>query len=206
MSYKLYTDKKENFECQIYLEGASLSQAKTRLIIENGDLNIMFNGEIDKKGKCQIPIKKLKGLLDENDVGIIRLEVIAEDTYFQPWQSEFIVETAKKIKVKVKEQQKKNDDWMTGKPSKPKVLVSEVKNYLISQNIKVKNFISGRNITNWNNDPGVSSGTWVFSLDNGKPPVVKSMYESVSIPQEETKAESPRAKTRRKKTTKTKEA
>ena len=35
MSYKLYTDKKEDFECKIFLEGASLNKAKTRIILEN---------------------------------------------------------------------------------------------------------------------------------------------------------------------------
>ena len=31
MSYKVYTDKQEIFECKIYLEGASLTTAKARL-------------------------------------------------------------------------------------------------------------------------------------------------------------------------------
>ena len=69
MSYKLYTDKQENFECQIYLEGTSLSKAKARLVVESGGLSLMFHGKIDKNGKCQVPIKKLRGLLDENDNG-----------------------------------------------------------------------------------------------------------------------------------------
>ena len=120
MSYKLYTDKQENFECQIYLEGTSLSKAKARLVVESGGLNLMFHGKIDKNGKCQVPIKKLRGLLDENDNGNIKLEVIAEDTYFQPWQSEFTVDTAKKIKVEIKEQTQSK---------KPQIVVSEVKNH-----------------------------------------------------------------------------
>lgn len=120
MSYKLYTDKQENFECQIYLEGTSLSKSQARLVVESGDLNIMFNGEIDKNGKCTVPIKKLRGLLDENTTGRIKLEVIAEDTYFQPWQSEFVVDTAKKIKVEIKEQKKQ---------VQPKMVVKEVKNH-----------------------------------------------------------------------------
>tara|TARA_Y100000593_G_C4302540_1_gene334128 strand:+ start:1776 stop:2324 length:549 start_codon:yes stop_codon:yes gene_type:complete len=123
MSYKLYTDKQENFECQIYLEGTSLSKAKARLIVESGDLNLMFNGKIDKNGKCQVPIKKLRGLLDENANGNIKLEVIAEDTYFQPWQSEFTVDTAKKIKVEIKEQKQSK------KSNKPKMVVKEIKNH-----------------------------------------------------------------------------
>ena len=120
MSYKLYTDKQENFECQIYLEGTSLSKAKARLVVESSGFNLMFNGKIDKNGKCKVPIKKLTGLLDENDNGNIKLEVIAEDTYFHPWQSEFTVDTAKKIKVEIKEQKKS---------TKPKMVVKEVKNH-----------------------------------------------------------------------------
>ena len=123
MSYKLYTDKQENFECQVYLEGTSLSKAKARLVVESNNFNIMFDGKINKDGKCQIPIKKLKGLLEEKDTGNIKLEIIAEDTYFQPWQSEFEVDTAKKIKVEVKEQ-----SHSTNKKSN-KIQITEVKNH-----------------------------------------------------------------------------
>jgi hypothetical protein len=50
MSYKLYTDKKETFECKIHLEGASLSKATSRIIVETEDLKLMFEGTIDKDG------------------------------------------------------------------------------------------------------------------------------------------------------------
>ena len=89
------------------------------------------------------------------------------------------------------------------KGMKIRVSQQHVKDYLNKENIKTLKCI--QDACAINTIPPYS-GTWVFSLDNGKPPVVKSMYENVSIPQEETKAESPRAKTRRKKTTKTKEA
>ena len=49
MSYKLYTDKKENFECKIYLEGASLTDATARLILENENVSLIFKGDIDKR-------------------------------------------------------------------------------------------------------------------------------------------------------------
>ena len=52
--------------------------------------------KISTDGRCQIPIKKLKGLIDESSKGNIRLEVIAEDTYFTPWKSEFEVQASKK--------------------------------------------------------------------------------------------------------------
>ena len=122
MSYKLYTDKQEIFECQIHLEGASLTQATSRIIVETQDLKLMFEGTIDKDGNCKVPIKKLRGLVSENTKGTMKLEVIAEDTYFLPWESDFEVDTAKKNKVEVKQQKKS-----VIKSSKPKMIVKEVK-------------------------------------------------------------------------------
>ena len=122
MSYKIYTDKKETFECKIFLEGASLKDAKTRIVVESNNINLMYNGKIDKDGNCTVPINKLNNLLKEGDEGNLKLEVIAEDTYFLPWESDFIVDTAKKIKVEVKQQEKP-----VIKSNKPKMVVKEVK-------------------------------------------------------------------------------
>ena len=121
--YKLYTDKIENFECKLQLEGASLSKAFSRIILETDDINLSFDGKIDDSGKCIIPIKKLRGLLDESIKGSMKLEVIAEDVYFQPWQSEFVVETAKRINVEVISQ---NNNKATISESKPKLTVMNV--------------------------------------------------------------------------------
>lgn len=102
--YKLYTDKTELFECTIKLQGASLSKSKVRLLVESSDLNLLFPGTVDSEGKCTIPIAKLKGLLDENTQGNIKLEVIADDVYFTPWESNFMVEASRKLTVEVKSQ------------------------------------------------------------------------------------------------------
>ena len=102
--YKLFTDKNELFECNISLQGASLKKSKARLVVETPEYSLLFNGNISKGGKCEIPIKKLKGLIDENISGNIRLEVIAEDTFFTPWESDFEVETSKKVTVEIKSQ------------------------------------------------------------------------------------------------------
>ena len=102
--YKLFTDKAELFECSISLQGASLKKSQARLVVETQDYSLLFNGSISKGGKCEIPIKKLKGLIDENTSGNIRLEVIAEDTFFTPWDSDFEVETSKKVTVEVNTQ------------------------------------------------------------------------------------------------------
>ena len=67
--YKLYTDKKEIFECEISLDGASLNDSVARLVVETPQLSLMFNGDISQTGKCTIPVKKLRGLLDESVSG-----------------------------------------------------------------------------------------------------------------------------------------
>ncbi len=122
--YKIFTDKTEVFECNIQLEGASVKKSQARLLIESNDLSLVFKGEISSDGKCKIPIKKLKGLLDENTQGNIKLEVIAEDTYFTPWESKFMVETSKKITVEVKSQES-SVNIIT--ESKPKITIDKVK-------------------------------------------------------------------------------
>jgi hypothetical protein len=122
--YKIFTDKTEVFECNIQLEGVSVKKSQARLLIESDDLSLVFKGEISSDGKCKIPIKKLKGLLDENTQGNIKLEVIAEDTYFTPWESKFMVETSKKITVEVKSQES-SVNIIT--ESKPKITIDKVK-------------------------------------------------------------------------------
>ena len=122
--YKLYTDKKEIFECEISLDGASLNDSVARLVVETPQLSLMFNGDISQTGKCTIPVKKLRGLLDESVSGKMKLEVIAEDTYFSPWESDFTVETSKRVTVEVKSQSKPIVS------SKPKMKVNVIKEKL----------------------------------------------------------------------------
>ena len=126
--YKLYTDKQETFECDLFLEGADLKQSSARLIVESKDLTLMFKGEIDDKGNCKVPIKKLKGLMGENTTGDIKLEVIAEDTLIEPWQSDFVVDTAKKVTVEIKSQSQEKQQ-IKEVSSKPQIKVKSVKNY-----------------------------------------------------------------------------
>ena len=126
MSYKLYTDKKEIFECKLFLEGASFSDSSARIVVESNDISFLFPGEIDKDGNCKVSIKKFKGLMNENDKGNIKLEVIADGTYIEPWNSNFIVETSKKVRVEVKQQNKKKT--IKSVSTKPKAVVTEVRN------------------------------------------------------------------------------
>ena len=136
--YKLYTDKQETFECDLFLEGADLKDSSARILVEANDITLLFPGKIDKKGNCKVPIKKLKGLLDEKSQGNIKLEVIAEDTLIEPWQSDFIVDTAKKVTVEVKSQ-KQNPQIKES--TKPQVKVKSVKNYVNPINEMVNTLI-----------------------------------------------------------------
>jgi len=102
--YTLYSDKQNIFECDIQLEGASLSQAYARLIIESDDINLMYNGTITSDGNCRISMPKLKGLIKEG--GNLNLEIIADDMYFNPWKSEYDLMASKKVTVEVKQQTK----------------------------------------------------------------------------------------------------
>lgn len=103
MSYKLYTDKNEIFECEVSIKNASLKGSMARLIVEGTDgVNFVFNGKLEN-GKCTVPIRRLKGLLEENAKGKIHLEIVVEETFFKPWESDFIVEEHTSVKVSVNE-------------------------------------------------------------------------------------------------------
>ena len=98
--YTLYSDKNNVFECDIQLEGASLSQAFARVIVESKDLNLIFNGDITSEGNCRINLPRLNML---KEGGEMKLEVIADDMYFNPWTSEFELKKSKNITVEVKQ-------------------------------------------------------------------------------------------------------
>jgi len=128
--YTFYTDKQEVFECKLDLEGASLSSSKARLVLESKTYNLMFYGEIDSSGKCTIPVHRLKNLLAETDTGNVKLEVIAEDTFFEPWKDQYSVETSKKVTVEVL------SNKVASQPKKA-ITVSEVKSTADQHNTKI---------------------------------------------------------------------
>lgn len=117
MAYKLYTDKSNVFECKLQLEGASLKNAKVRLIAETSTKSLLFKGNITVGGHCEIPIDKLRGIFEENTKGTLRLEVIAEDTYFDPWSSPFVVIPSKRLRVEVASQKRRA-------PKRPQMVVN----------------------------------------------------------------------------------
>ena len=134
--YKLFTDKAELFECDIKIEGASLSNSNARLVVETSEYSLMFNGSIDSTGKCKVPIRKLKGLIDENNKGNIRLEVIADDTFFTPWETDFEVQASKKVTVEIKSQTTKKPIVETKGPKVQVTKVKKLKKSTISESEK----------------------------------------------------------------------
>jgi hypothetical protein len=137
--YTLYSDKKNVFECDIQLEGASLSQAFARVIVEGEDLNLVFNGHITKEGNCKIDMPKLSML---NEGGEMKLEVIAEDMYFNPWNSSFELKKSKSITVEVKQPTEKiiKENKATVKVKLPKETKVQKKVSKPKKTIKESNF------------------------------------------------------------------
>jgi hypothetical protein len=134
----------------ISLEGASLSKSKARLVVETPEYSLLFNGTISKSGKCEIPIRKLKGLIDENTSGNIRLEVIAEDTFFTPWESDFEVDASKKVTVEVKSQTTKKpivEAKVEVKIKNEKPTITETQHVINLFKLLVKDDINMDNIT-----------------------------------------------------------
>jgi hypothetical protein len=62
-------------------------------------------------------LMELKGILNEGDKGLLKLEVIADDVHFEPWNSEFSVQADKKVNVVVQEQQVSE---------KPRIVMNEI--------------------------------------------------------------------------------
>ena len=128
MSLKLYTDKKEVFECTIQLEGVQLSDSKIRAIL-NFDNNNKYliegrvvtterstDGTVKASGKAVIPFPKLKNIAEAGMGGNMQLEIIADDAYFQPYEERFTVDTSKKATVEV----------VTKQEQKPSVVIEKI--------------------------------------------------------------------------------
>jgi len=147
--FLVYTDKSTDFDFRVEVEGASLSEAKARLILSGEKTNYILEGTVEHDGSAHIEIPKLKGLLEDSSVGSMELEVIVEDAYFNPWSGTYKTTASKKVTVNEITQQKA--------PSKPAMVVTVKENKspydkkidrivdsLQEQNITSKNILSGQ--------------------------------------------------------------
>lgn len=139
--YNIFIDSPEQFTADIQIEGADSDSTKCRLVIDKGPMSILFEGNI-KGGKVVIPIPSLKSILKEGDSGNIKLEVVADDVFFTPWESLYQAALSKKVTVEVADQSKST-------PKKPLIEVSgivetnpainELSKYFIKHKISFEN-------------------------------------------------------------------
>ncbi len=155
-NFTVYTDKPTDFDFKVEIEGASLSDARARLVFENvKDGNYVLEGKVKGDGSAIIQIPKLKGLLEENHGGNIKLEMIVEDSYFEPWSGTYSVATSKKVVVN----EVSADRPEPKKPSKPRMKITinsdnktpyelhidSIVESLVSEGINKKNILSKSN-------------------------------------------------------------
>ena len=153
--YKLFTDKAELFECSISLQGASLKKSKARLVVETPEYSLLFKGTISKSGKCEIPIRKLKGLIDE--------------TFFTPWESDFEVDTNKKVTVEVKSQTTKKPIVEAKVKVKENVTITEKQHVVNLLKLLIKEDININNITFKRNKLNNIVGTYLKDKEINNP-------------------------------------
>ena len=154
--YKIFLDQNKVFECNVKIEGASLNESEARLFLESENFTLSFKGKINADGTVKIPINKLKGILKEDYTGKIFLEVVAEDTVFVPWESEFHTDISKKVKVSVNEALSESD--ITAKPKilfsmkedafDPKEHINEIYKILSKNNVNRRTLYSNKKIFN----------------------------------------------------------
>jgi len=104
--YLLHVDNPSDFKCNVQVEGAKISDTKVRLVIENTNLNLLFNGTIAENGDCIVPISNLKNILKNGSQGKIKLEIIADDTFFSPWEDNYSAKVDKRVTVEVNSSEK----------------------------------------------------------------------------------------------------
>ena len=158
--YKIFLDQNKFFQCNVAIEGASLNESEARLYLEAENFTLTFKGDINSDGTVKIPIAKLKGILTENYTGKIYLEVIAEDTVFKPWQSEFTTDISKKVKVDVQNDSRLSESFADAKPKmlftlKPDAFdtqqhIDEINNILKKNNVSKKSLLEKRNEVSFN--------------------------------------------------------
>lgn len=159
--YKLYLDKSNAFQCKLELEGASSDNAHARLILEGRNRKFLFEGTVTENGECQIDLDRLGDLFKEGDEGKMRLEVIADDVFFTPWESDFQTDLSKRVRVEVITQPET--------PKKPKVTVSVTSPAQKEFNSLVESV--SKKLTN--------SGVTVSNIKKNRPQVSKLVSESM---------------------------
>jgi hypothetical protein len=95
---KLYRDKSELFTCDLEIEGASINKSEARLVLrfDTGEIRL-YEGSLADDGRCDVDIPALTDGRAKRGKAV--LEIIADGSYFCPWESNFEVESSKKVSV-----------------------------------------------------------------------------------------------------------
>jgi hypothetical protein len=101
--YKIFTDKGKLFKCNIDISGASMKDCHARLLLETDEGIFLYKGKVNSNGVCEVEIPKIKNF-EEGVEGKMKLEVIVENTLFNPWESDFVVTASKKVNVQVEDE------------------------------------------------------------------------------------------------------
>jgi len=133
MSYTIYLDKDETFECEASIKNASYKNSSARLIIESNDVNLVFFGSVDKD-TISVPIKSLKKYFTESDKATIKLEVIVENQLVTPWESEVEFDSYNKVEIKEVKNVKSKPLIEVKVKEEKKVVVEEKKTEVFEEN------------------------------------------------------------------------
>lgn len=91
-------NKGESFKCQIDVDGVSMDEVNVRLCLEFDDnKNMFFNGNLEDGGKCMINIPPLNEVKSQK--GKLRVEAIADATYFSLYECEFDLKPSVQVKM-----------------------------------------------------------------------------------------------------------
>lgn len=135
MEHIFYKDKGTLFEFKINVEGVDIDSTFARVILENNDRKYLFEGKI-KDGICSVDLPALKDL-KETKKSKLKVEVIADTSYFVPYESDYELKESKKVVVEMVS--KKSESV------KPKVIIEAIEKVEVKENkfdSKRKEFVS----------------------------------------------------------------
>ena len=100
LNIKKMTDRNNHTENRRKLSSLMGNDKLAQFYKAMATLNLVFNGDITSEGNCRIEMPKLNML---KEGGEMKLEVIADDMYFNPWNSDFELKKSKSVTVEVKQ-------------------------------------------------------------------------------------------------------
>jgi hypothetical protein len=109
--YNIKLDKVQLFECNVKVEGSSLSKTRCQLVFEaKTGISYVIPGKLDSYGTCKADLSILKDIFKEQTEGKIKLEIISNDLLFTPWQDSYTALYENKVVIdEVKSIQRKSE-------------------------------------------------------------------------------------------------